>query len=234
MSEFKTCEADVESQDNETGASCLEIPNSSDPTSAESEQDVAAYAYHTVAELLEPHMDRGDGALLPSSVSEAVEILLEYRLANSASRQELECEPSAFGVFYRGVLQDFSWSRDAAIAISNDDYGEYECEVLPLYTHPASCPEIPDSSDPESAVVPDAMIFDDEPDLYWNRGNIESADRGIDHVVTMIADSMGLSSTDTFPIMQAKHLPDREVCITVDSEGDVDWKWAEPKQEQVQ
>ena len=72
------------------------------------------------------------------------------------------------------------------------------------------------------------------PDLFWNCGDIESGDRGIDHVVSVIADGMDLSSTDTFPIMRAKRLSDFEVCITVDAEGDVEWKWAEPEQEESQ
>jgi len=72
----------------------------------------------------------------------------------------------------------------------------------------------------------------DEPDLFWNCGDIDSGDRGIDHVISVIADGMDLSSTDTFPIMRAKRFPDGEVCITVDAEGDVEWKWAEPEQEE--
>ena len=74
----------------------------------------------------------------------------------------------------------------------------------------------------------------DVPDLFWNCGDIDSGDRGIDHVVSVIADGMDLSSTDTFPIMRAKRLSDFEVCITVDAEGDVEWKWAEPEQEASQ
>jgi hypothetical protein len=84
------------------------------------------------------------------------------------------------------------------------------------------------------AKLKDAPSSADVPDLFWNCGDIDSGDRGIDHVVSVIADGMDLSSTDTFPIMRAKRLSDCDVCITVDSEGDVQWKWAEQKQEQGQ
>ena len=125
---------------------------------------------------------------------------------------ELACpepEPIAYLTWHQGM-------------VAVDDYVEYlelsesselSCDgtpAFPVYTHPARA---------------------DVPDLFWNCGDIDSGDRGIDHVVSVIADGMDLSSTDTFPIMRAKRLSDRDVCITVDSEGDVQWKWVDAKPE---
>jgi len=171
--------------------------------------------------------------------------------AHPASRQALEGEPIGF-LQSSGVSQ-LSGGHPAKLYPIGATPSPFESSTL-VYTHPArdgqdSVAGVNKASTGEYEFYPSSNLVDipngmhklythpasaDVPDLFWNCGDIDSGDRGIDHVVSVIADGMDLSSTDTFPIMRAKRLSDCDVCITVDSEGDVQWKWAEPKQEQGQ
>ena len=161
-------------------------------------------------------------------VEELQEAMTKMGYTHPASADECACDDRGMCKYHgdrseRAVNFPSAIEGEPTAVINKSATGDYEFFPAPgavdmpngihkLYTHPASA---------------------DEPDLFWNCGDIDgSGDRGVDHVISMIADGMDLSSTDTFPIMRAQRLPDRDVFITVNAEGDVEWKWAEPKQEQ--
>lgn len=65
-------------------------PSPTCPVHGETQQDVKAYAYDSIAEILEPHMDRGNRCgFLPTSVTEAVETLVERHISLTAENARL-------------------------------------------------------------------------------------------------------------------------------------------------
>lgn len=120
-------------------------------------------------------------------------------------------------VHNEGISYETMEDEDGVNRYTRRDFGrvtaspvDYPKNVAPLYTRPPS------------AGVP-------EPDMFWDAENPEYGGGEIDTVIEDMADNMNLNTSEVFEVMRAKKLPNRQILVKVDADGNSDWEWHTPE-----